>query len=181
MKTLVRPASCRKQATAITRIAVAFEAGRDGFWLARWLRKRGIEAHVIHAASVAVSSEHRRAKTDRLDTKGLKRVFLGWLRGEREHCKMCAIPTFAEEDAKRPLARGQGWRVSATRRARALRARARRTASGRPSLASSPTRIPSDVVIPTSSSVPRPIQGASGSNREAESTDTPKRGGLPCL
>jgi transposase len=86
----------------IDRITVAFEAGRDGFWLARWLRARGIEAHVIHAASVAVSREHRRAKTDRLDTKGLKRVFLGWLRGEREHCKMCAIPTFAEEDDKRP-------------------------------------------------------------------------------
>jgi transposase len=86
----------------ITRIAVAFEAGRDGFWLARWLRARGIEAHVIHAASVAVAREHRRAKTDRLDTERLKRAFLGWLRGEREHCKMCAIPTFAEEDAKRP-------------------------------------------------------------------------------
>jgi len=51
---------------------------------------------------VAVSREHRRAKTDRLDTEGLKRAFLGWLRGEREHCKMAAIPTFAEEDAKRP-------------------------------------------------------------------------------
>jgi transposase len=86
----------------ITRIAVAFETGRDGFWLARWLRARGIEAHVIHAASVAVSREHRRAKTDRLDTQQLKRAFLGWLRGERDHCKMCAIPTFAEEDAKRP-------------------------------------------------------------------------------
>src|SRR6202162_4881212 len=47
----------------IERIAVAFEAGRDGFWLARWLRARGIEAHVIHASSVAVSREHRRAKT----------------------------------------------------------------------------------------------------------------------
>ena len=53
----------------IERIAVAFEAGRDGFWLARWLRARGIEAHVIHASSVAVSREHRRAKTDRLDTE----------------------------------------------------------------------------------------------------------------
>ena len=53
-------------------------------------------------ASVAVSREHRRAKTDRLDIKGLKRVYLGWLRGEREHCKMVAIPTLAEEDAKRP-------------------------------------------------------------------------------
>src|SRR5215210_9422571 len=49
----------------ITRIVVAFEAGRDGFWLARWLRARGIEAYVIHPTSVAVSREHRRAKTDR--------------------------------------------------------------------------------------------------------------------
>jgi len=95
-------AEAEKAGHKITRIAVAFETGRDGFWLARWLRARGIEAHVIHAASVAVSREHRRAKTDRLDTQQLKRAFLGWLRGEREHCKMAAIPTSAEEDAKRP-------------------------------------------------------------------------------
>jgi transposase len=86
----------------IKRITVAFEAGRDGFWLARWLRTHGIEAHVIHAASVAMPREHRRAKTDRLDTEHLKRAFLGWLRGERDHCKMAAIPTLEEEDAKRP-------------------------------------------------------------------------------
>jgi transposase len=87
---------------AITRVCVAFEAGRDGFWLARWLRARGIEAHVIHPSSVAVSREHRRAKTDRLDTELLKRAFLGWLRGERGHCTTAAIPTAEEEDAKRP-------------------------------------------------------------------------------
>src|SRR5947209_624908 len=86
----------------ITRVALAFEAGRDGFWLARWLRARGVEAHVIHPSSVAVSREHRRAKTDRLDTELLKRAFLGWLRGERGHCTMAAIPTAEEEDAKRP-------------------------------------------------------------------------------
>ena len=86
----------------ITRIAVAFEAGHDGFWLARWLMSNGIEVHVIHASSVAVSREHRRAKTDRLDTEMLKRCFFGWLRGERDHCKMVAVPTLAEEDAKRP-------------------------------------------------------------------------------
>ncbi|MGY2847660.1 transposase [Bradyrhizobium sp. USDA 4509] len=92
----------RKAGHRIERIAVAFEAGRDGFWLARWLRVRDIEAHVIHASSIAVSREHRRAKTDRLDTELLKRSFLGWLRGERDHCKMVAIPTIKDEDAKRP-------------------------------------------------------------------------------
>src|SRR5215204_7675340 len=86
----------------ITRIAVAYEAGRDGFWLARWLRARGIEAYVIHPTSIAVSREHRRAKTDRLDTELLKRAFLGWLRGEPDHCAMAAVPTLGEEDAKRP-------------------------------------------------------------------------------
>jgi transposase len=49
-----------------------------------------------------VSREHKRAKTDRLDTAMLIRVFLGWLRGERGHCGMVAVPTLEEEDAKRP-------------------------------------------------------------------------------
>ena len=74
------------------RIVVAFEAGRDSLWLARSLEVRSIEAYVIHPASVAVSREHRRAKTDRLDTELLKRAFLGWLRGERDRSKMVAIP-----------------------------------------------------------------------------------------
>ena len=86
----------------IKRITVAFEAGRDGFGLARWLMARDIEVHVIHTSSVAISREHRRAKTDRLDTELLKRAFLGWLRGERDHCKMVAIPTIKDEDGKRP-------------------------------------------------------------------------------
>ena len=86
----------------ITRITVAFEAGRDGSWLARWLSSHGIEVHIIHSNSVAVSREHKRAKTDRLDTAMLIRVFLGWLRGERGHCTMVMVPTIEEEDAKRP-------------------------------------------------------------------------------
>jgi transposase len=91
-----------KAGRTIERIAVAFEAGRDGFWLARWLRHHGIEAYVIHPTSIPVSREHRRAKSDRLDISLLKRSFLGWLRGEKKHCTMAAIPTLEEEDAKRP-------------------------------------------------------------------------------
>jgi transposase len=101
-------AEATKIGRTIMRIAVAFEAGRDGFWLARWLRARDIETYVIHPTSVAVSREHRRAKTDRLDTGLLKRVFIGWLRGEPDHCHMAAIPTLAEEDAKRPNREREG-------------------------------------------------------------------------
>ena len=83
----------RKEATqagrTIKRITVAFEAGRDGFWLARWLRAHEIETYVIHPSSVPVSREHRRAKTDRLDTELLKRAFLGWLRGELPEFELC--------------------------------------------------------------------------------------------
>lgn len=66
------------------------------------MRARSVEAQVIHPTSIAVSREHRRAKTDRLDTSLLKRAFLGWLRGEPDHCSMAAIPTLETEDAKRP-------------------------------------------------------------------------------
>jgi transposase len=105
-----------KAGRPLARICVAYEAGRDGFWLARFLRARGVECQVIHPASVAVSRAHRRAKTDRLDLALLKRAFLGWLRGERKHCSMVAVPTRAAEDAKRPLRERAALTGEATRR-----------------------------------------------------------------
>jgi transposase len=87
-----------KAGRMIDRIVLAYEAGRDGFWLARWLRSYGIESYVIHPTSIPVSREHRRAKTDRLDAAMLLRALLG----ERKHCAMAAIPTIEEEDVKRP-------------------------------------------------------------------------------
>ncbi len=93
---------CLASGREIERVVVAYEAGRDGFWLARWLGSRGVEAHVIHSSSVAVSRDRRRAKTDRLDAALLLRVLLGWLRGEPGHCRMAATPSIEDEDAKRP-------------------------------------------------------------------------------
>jgi len=104
-----------KAGQAIKRICVAYEAGRDGVWLARWLREQGIEAHVIHPTSIPVSREHRRAKSDRLDLGMLQRGFLGWLRGERKHCSMVAIPTREEEDGKRPLRERETLTADTTR------------------------------------------------------------------
>jgi hypothetical protein len=73
-----------KAGRKITRIALAFEAGRDGFWLARWLRARGVEAHVIHPSSVAVSDRrrHRQFPRDKLakrairQTRGAPQIFV---------------------------------------------------------------------------------------------------------
>ena len=89
-------ADCR-----VSRICVAYEAGRDGFWLARCLRGNGIEAHVMHSTSIPVKRDHRRAKTDRLDCQLMMRAFLGWLRREEGHCRMVAVPTAEQEDARR--------------------------------------------------------------------------------
>jgi transposase len=55
-----------KAGRRIERIVVAFEAGRDGFWLARWLKACGIEAYVIHASSIAVSRERDRLRLQQL-------------------------------------------------------------------------------------------------------------------
>src|SRR5213594_3699144 len=85
-----------KAGRRIERIAVAFEAGRDGFWLARWLKARGIEAYVIHASSVAVSREHRRAKTDRLPFSAgcaASVITARWWRSRRPRTKMPSGPT----------------------------------------------------------------------------------------
>ena len=106
----------------IKRVVVAYEAGRDGFWLARWLRTRGVEAYVIHPASIAVSREHRRAKTDRLDTELLMRAFLGWLRGEKRHCSMVAVPAAEEEDARRPNRERENLVTERTRIANQMKA-----------------------------------------------------------
>jgi hypothetical protein len=100
----------------VTRIAVAFEAGRDGFWLSRWLRAHGAEAYVIHPASVAVAREHRRAKTDRLDTGLLKRAFLGWLRGERGHCSMAASPRSRRKTPNARAVSARAWSGSGPHR-----------------------------------------------------------------
>ena len=140
----------------IKRIAVAYEAGRDGFWLARWLRAREIEAYVIHASSVPVSREHRRAKTDRLDTELLKRAFLGWLRAEPKHCSMAAIPALEDEDARRPSRERESLIKECTRVVNRVKANLARLGirGFRPSLAQAlrqleTLRTPEGVAVPT--------------------------------
>jgi transposase len=87
---------------SVARVVLAYEAGRDGFWIARVLRESGIEVHVMHPASIPVERRGRRAKTDRLDLDMLLRTLLAWLRGEPRVCSMVAIPSETEEDERRP-------------------------------------------------------------------------------
>lgn len=93
---------------AVTRIVVAYEAGWDGFWLARYLQQRGVEVYVIQPSSVLVDRRARRAKTDALDVEMLMRTLQAWLRGEADVCSMVPIPTEVEEDGRRPTRERQG-------------------------------------------------------------------------
>jgi transposase len=83
-------------------LACCFEAGRDGFWLHRWLTANDIAAYVLEPTSILVNRRARRAKTDRLDAEGMLRVLANWLDGDRQVCSMVVVPTLEEEDAKRP-------------------------------------------------------------------------------
>jgi len=75
-------------------IVVIQEAGLDGFWIHRVLRKEGIESHVVDPASIATSRRRRRAKTDRIDGEALIRALLAFKRGEPRVC-MIGSGTYA--------------------------------------------------------------------------------------
>lgn len=78
-----------------------YEAGRDGFWLHRWLIERGIDNIVVDSASIEVNRRARRAKTDRLDADKLLAMLLRYVGGERRVWSVVRVPTLEEEDARR--------------------------------------------------------------------------------
>lgn len=84
------------------KVHVGFEAGRDGHWLHRALKLAGYEAYEIEPASVAVDRRARRAKSDGVDVDKLVRTLARFVRGELDACRIVAVPSQAEEDAKRP-------------------------------------------------------------------------------
>jgi transposase len=77
------------------------EAGYDAFWLHRMLVNKGIESHVVDAASIAVPRRRRNAKTDKVDGVALLRTLLSFKRGEPRLCSMVVPPTPEEEDRRR--------------------------------------------------------------------------------
>ena len=89
----------------IGRVIVVYEAGYGGFWLARWLKARGVEVHVIQPSSVPVERLKRRAKSDKIDADLLLRTLLAWLRGEPRVCSMVTISRRGRRGCASPLER----------------------------------------------------------------------------
>ena len=82
-------------------VTLCYEAGYDGFWLARFLDQRGIECLVMEPASLQVNRRARRVKTDRIDVESILHTLIAWCRGERHVCSMVVIPSVEEEDLRR--------------------------------------------------------------------------------
>lgn len=91
----------------LVRVVVVYEAGQEGFWISRALREKGYEVLVVDAASLLVSRQKRRAKTDRLDAIGLVMSLRGWLTGERDRMRVLHEPS-VEAEAQRQLVRERG-------------------------------------------------------------------------
>ena len=88
-------------------VVVIYEAGQDGFWIARALASRGIQVVVVDAASIPVARQARRAKTDRLDALLLLRSLQSWLSGQRDCRRVVHVPE-AQAEMQRHLARDRG-------------------------------------------------------------------------
>ena len=82
-------------------VTLCYEAGYDGFWLARLLKPRGIDCLVMEPASLQVNRRARRVKTDRVDVEKLLHTLIAWCRGERDVCSMVVIPSVEAEDLRR--------------------------------------------------------------------------------
>jgi transposase len=78
-----------------------YEAGRDGFWLHRWLSAQGIVNLVVDSASIEVNRRARRAKTDRLDGDKLLSMLMRYYAGERRVWAIARVPTVEQEDERR--------------------------------------------------------------------------------
>lgn len=84
-----------------TPMVCCYEAGRDGFWIHRFLEREGIRNHVVDAASIEVNRRKRRVKTDRLDAESLVRMLIRYEKGERTLWRVAKVPSETEEDERR--------------------------------------------------------------------------------
>ncbi len=105
------------------RVMSCFEAGRDGFWLHRFLTQAGIHNLVVDSASIEVNRRARRAKTDALDIDGLMKLLIRHDLGEKKVWSVVRVPTVREEDARqlhREMRSLQKERTRTTNRIRGL-------------------------------------------------------------
>ena len=90
----------RLQLRADAPVVSCYEAGRDGFWLHRYLVAQGVTNYVVDSSSIEVPRRARRAKTDKLDLAGLLRLLARYVTGDRGAWRVVRVPSVAAEDAR---------------------------------------------------------------------------------
>ena len=96
----IKKAKLRFGLPANALVVSCYEAGRDGFWLHRFLLHQGIQNIVVDSASIEVSRRKRRAKSDRLDAIKLVSMLIRWHSGERKVWSVVHVPAVADEDGR---------------------------------------------------------------------------------
>src|SRR5262249_33346233 len=81
-------------------VASCYEAGRDGFWLHRYLVHKGIDNRVVDSASIEANRRQRRAKSDALDATKLVEMLIRFHNGETKVWRVVRIPSVADEDRR---------------------------------------------------------------------------------
>ncbi len=119
----IRAAKLRFGLPAEAPVISCYEAGRDGFWLHRFLEEQRIENLIVDAASIEVNRRRRRAKSDNLDAAKLVSMLIRWHLGERKLWGIVRVPCVADEDARqlhRELIALKGQRTEHTNRIKGL-------------------------------------------------------------
>ena len=81
-------------------VVCCYEAGRDGFWLHRFLLDQGVQNQVVDSSSIEVNRRRRRAKSDSLDAVKLVEMLIRWHNGERKVWSTVRVPSVEQEDQR---------------------------------------------------------------------------------
>jgi transposase len=100
LQTEIKLAKRKFKLTEDVKVLSCYEAGRDGFWIHRYLESQGIENLVVDSASLEVNRRKRRAKTDRIDAGKLLRMLIRYWGGEKKVWSVVRVPSEADEDAR---------------------------------------------------------------------------------
>jgi transposase len=104
-------------------VVSGYEAGREAFWLHRFLLAHGMTNHVVDSSSIEVNRRRRRAKSDGLDVRKLLSMLLRYADGERQVWQVVTVPSVEAEDHRhlhRDLATLKQERASTTTRIQGL-------------------------------------------------------------
>ena len=97
----IRKAKEKFDLSSEAKVVSCYEAGRDGFWLHRYLVTLGVDSQVVDSSSIETNRRKRRAKTDRIDGVKLLTMLMRYWGGERGLWSVVRVPSVEDEEGRR--------------------------------------------------------------------------------